>query len=134
MERYYDPTGDVLYVYLRTRQPGERYTTRSVMPGVSLDLDERQQPVGLEILWASERYPASDLIPYEGRLGQEISLAHAAALANLSPRTLKAQAQAGKLKARKFGPLWVTTEAWLREYLETRAGRPGRKPKRPVSG
>lgn len=49
-----------------------------------------------------------------------ISLAEAAGRAGLSPGTLKNQAQAGRLKARKEGRDWITTEAWLGEYL---AGR-----------
>jgi uncharacterized protein YuzE len=119
MERYYDPTGDVLYIYLRERADGERYTTREVAPGVALDLDAQGHPIGLEVLSASKRYSAVALAqapPLDAR----ISLAQAAQIAGLSPRTLKIQAQSGRLQAEKLGANWVTTEAWLKAYLSSR--------------
>ncbi len=49
-----------------------------------------------------------------------ISLAQAAEIAALSPGTLKTQAAKGRLQADKVGKTWVTTRAWLQEYLDSR--------------
>ena len=49
-----------------------------------------------------------------------ITLAQAAEIADLSPATLKNQASKGRLRADKLGRTWVTTRAWLQEYLDSR--------------
>lgn len=51
---------------------------------------------------------------------EAISMAEAGQIAELSPSTLKNQAAAGRLQAKKVGPNWVTTRAWLQEYLDSR--------------
>lgn len=55
----------------------------------------------------------------KGPLAEEnlISLAEAAALSGLSASHLKHLAEGGKLKARKIGRNWVTSEAAVSEYL-----------------
>lgn len=49
-----------------------------------------------------------------------LSMAQAAAIADLSPSTLKNQASKGRLRAEKLGQTWVTTRAWLQTYLDSR--------------
>jgi predicted site-specific integrase-resolvase len=57
-----------------------------------------------------------------------MTLLEAAAIAGVTPQTLKEAAQAGTLKARNpSGRLWVTTEAAVRDWMATR--RRGRRPK-----
>lgn len=57
----------------------------------------------------------------------EMSLADAAARLGLSPGTLAARARAGKLRARKVGPLWVVSAREVERYRATSLGRPGRR-------
>ena len=52
-------------------------------------------------------------------LDEVISLAEAARLSGLAAHTLTLQAEKGKLRARKVGHTWITTEHWLGVYLAT---------------
>lgn len=57
-----------------------------------------------------------------------MTLGEAAALLELSPRTLRLQIQKGKLRAKKLGPrMWVVTEAEVERYRRESLGKPGRK-------
>jgi hypothetical protein len=67
----------------------------------------------------TSRPDAADPDPLEAIL----SLADAARLSGLSAHTLTQQAERGKLRARKLGHTWVTTEHWLAEYLALHARR-----------
>jgi len=53
-------------------------------------------------------------------LGELISLQQAAEYAGLTKDTLHNYAKRGRLKAKKLGPIWVTTRAAIDEYLASR--------------
>lgn len=120
MKFVYDPEVDILMIHLRPYEPGE-HSARSpeVMRGVVIDQDAEGNPIEIEIQGASRKFPQEDLAAYDVRRAW-ITLAEAASRAGLSPNTFKNQAQAGRLKAEKHGRDWMTTEAWLREYLADR--------------
>jgi uncharacterized protein YuzE len=120
MHSYYDPSGDLVYVQVREPEPGERYTTRQIAPGVAMDLDPAGNPIGFEILDASKRYTPMAIAAFSTLDGPLLPLNEAAALAGLSPQTLKIQAGAGRLRAEKVGRDWMTTRAWLDAYLVSR--------------
>jgi lambda repressor-like predicted transcriptional regulator len=62
---------------------------------------------------------------------RSITLAQAARLAGLAPKTLRDAAERGALKAERVNPrLWLTTEQALRAYLD---GRPERFKQRAVT-
>lgn len=61
---YYDLTTDILYIQVRPLNLGETCTTQKVAPGVMMDLDAAGNPVGLEILGAAQRYPATALAAF----------------------------------------------------------------------
>ena len=52
-------------------------------------------------------------------LGELISLQQAAEYAGLTKDTLHNYAKRGRLKAKRLGPIWVTTRAAVDEYLGT---------------
>jgi excisionase family DNA binding protein len=62
-----------------------------------------------------------------------LTLIEAAQKLKVTPDTLRQQIHAGKLKARKLGPLWVIDEADLAAYVETSYGTHG-KPFNPRPG
>lgn len=116
----YDPEVDILMVRLRALEAGETVAkTRQVSDGVMMDFDADGNPVSLEIMDAAEKYGVDQMSSYDINTAM-LPLAEAAEIAGLSPTTLKLQIHNGKLKARKVGRNWVTTEAWLREYLISR--------------
>lgn len=49
-----------------------------------------------------------------------ITLAQAATRCGLSARSLRQAAELNRLRAEKFGKTWITTDAWLRQYLDSR--------------
>jgi hypothetical protein len=49
-----------------------------------------------------------------------ITIARAAEIAGLTPRTLRDAAKEGRLQARNLGPDWVTTRRHLHTYLTDR--------------
>jgi hypothetical protein len=55
-----------------------------------------------------------------------LTLAEAGELLDRSPTTLRAQAAAGRLKARLVGKTYVTTRAEVERYRRESLGHPGR--------
>ena len=53
-------------------------------------------------------------------IGDLISLQQAAEYAGLTKDTLHNYAKRGRLKAKRLGPIWVTTRAAVDEYLASR--------------
>lgn len=53
-------------------------------------------------------------------VGELISLQEAAEYAGLEKSTLHTYAKRGRLKAKRLGPIWVTTRASVDEYLRSR--------------
>ena len=58
MQIEYDPEADALYIRLRNLPPVEN---RDVEDGVTVDLAEQKQLVGIEILHVSHRFPPETL-------------------------------------------------------------------------
>jgi uncharacterized protein YuzE len=113
----YDPEVDILMVRLRSLRDGETVAaTREISAGVIMDFDDEGNPLDIEILDAAARYGADRMAAYDIHMAL-LPLSEAAEIAGLSPTTLKLQIHNGKLQAKKVGRNWVTTEAWLREYL-----------------
>jgi excisionase family DNA binding protein len=54
-------------------------------------------------------------------VGDLISLQEAAAYAGLSRDSLQGYIRRGRLKAKKVGPIWVTTRAAVDKYLQSRS-------------
>lgn len=52
-----------------------------------------------------------------------VTLNEAAALLGLSPDTLRVQANRGKLRARKVGPVWTVTPGEVERYRRESLGR-----------
>jgi excisionase family DNA binding protein len=63
-----------------------------------------------------------------------MTLREAAELLELTPDTLRQQIHAGKIRARKVGPLWWVTDAevdrYATEYRGLHGPRPGSSPRR----
>lgn len=55
------------------------------------------------------------------------SLGEAAEQLGITQQTLRIQAKAGKIKARKIGTVWVVDEPAIEAYRATSLGRPGRR-------
>ena len=53
-------------------------------------------------------------------IGELITLQEAAEYAGLTRDSLQGYIYRGRLKAKKFGPIWVTTRAAIDEYLQSR--------------
>jgi hypothetical protein len=53
-------------------------------------------------------------------IGELISLQDAAEYAGLTRDSLQGYIYRGRLKAKKLGPIWVTTRAAVDEYLQSR--------------
>jgi excisionase family DNA binding protein len=53
-------------------------------------------------------------------IGELISLQQAAQYAGLTKDTLHNYVKRGRLKAKRLGPIWVTTQAAVDEYLASR--------------
>lgn len=118
MLMYYDRDSDTLDVLIAASR--DRYWgTRELSEGVYLDLDERGNPLALEILGASRRYPAERLSAVAGDKVW-MSLREAAESVGLSPETLRVQVNAGRLRASKKAGIWLTTPEWFQEYLASR--------------
>ncbi len=60
-----------------------------------------------------------------GELDDVLSLAQAARVSGISAHTLAQQAEKGRLRARKVGRTWITTQRWLGEYRLEHARRHG---------
>jgi excisionase family DNA binding protein len=54
-------------------------------------------------------------------IGELISLQDAAKYAGLEKKTLHNYARSGRLRAKRLGPIWVTTRAAVDEYLQSRS-------------
>jgi len=54
-------------------------------------------------------------------VGELITLAEAAAYAGLEKTSLYNYIKRGRLKAKRFGPIWLTTRAAVDEYLASRS-------------
>jgi Protein of unknown function (DUF2283) len=134
----YDADADVLGIWLPGLAGDAR--TREIAPGVHADVTPDGRLVALQVLDASERYPAESL----RRLGAPedwLTLAEASAESGITPDALRRQALNGRLTARKRGRDWIVSASALWNYLESRApsGRPpssarGRRLRRSARG
>ena len=88
-------------------------------PGVIVDLDKDGNPIDIEVFNASRRYGKDSMERFDINTSL-LTLTEAAERCGLSAETLKIQARNGRLRAQKVGRNWVTTESWLRKYLNER--------------
>jgi excisionase family DNA binding protein len=58
-----------------------------------------------------------------------MTLAQAAELLGVTAATLRQQIANGRLRARRFGPLWTVTPKEVERYRLASRGRPGRRAK-----
>lgn len=126
MQITYDREADALGIELL---PGARRArTRRLSSGLLLHIGRDEQPVELEILMASTRYPMETLEQI-GSPVEWLSLAEAGQEADLAPSTLRKQIHNGRLEATKKGHDWLVSRAALWTYLENRGsrGHPGLK-------
>jgi hypothetical protein len=110
---------------LRTRRAGKRILYhRGDVESLARDLQVARTPPPLRPT-PPQPTPSPLLPPLEGKpdpleVGRLISLSEAANLAKLSRKSLKIYAAQGRLRARKIGSQWVTTQAAIEEYLYSR--------------
>ena len=69
------------------------------------------------VMTDSSDTPADDPL----NVGELISLHQAAAYAGLAKNTLNDYIARGRLKAKRFGSFWLTTQAAVDEYLASRS-------------
>ncbi|MCS7266205.1 MAG: DUF2283 domain-containing protein [Armatimonadetes bacterium] len=65
MRLEYDPQADAIYLRLKK---GRVHETIEISDGVLVDLDEKGDPLGIEVLFVSKRYRAKDLASLSVRL------------------------------------------------------------------
>lgn len=120
MQITYDREADALAINLL---PGARRAgTRRLDSGLLLHTGVGGQPVELEILMASARYPVETL--EEGGSPVEwLTLAEAAQESGLASSTLRKQIHNARLEATKKGHDWLVSRAALWTYLENRRGQ-----------
>lgn len=111
----YDPQVDILTIWLSDNGPDGG--AEEVYPGVIIARDDRGAPVYVEILGAREWY-GPDVEQFS--IDALIPLAEAARRCGLAPDHLRHLAQRGRLKGKKLGGNWLTTVAWVEEYLQDR--------------
>lgn len=58
MKIEFDPVADAIYIQLKE---GEVFDTKEVSRGIFLDVDEADEPIGIEIINASRRFVLKDL-------------------------------------------------------------------------
>lgn len=112
----HDKRMDVLAILL---SDGEVDETRSIAPGVEVDVDSTGRVLALEFLNASKKYDLSGA-ELEGP-DPYFSLAAAGAMFGLSPTTLRHQIGKGVLRGTKFGRNWVVHRDDLYTYLAERS-------------
>lgn len=117
----YEPEVDVLTVYLKDPETLLSYSDEP-SPGVILNYAQDESLSSVEIMNASERYPASQLAAYS--VDEFIDLKKASELSGIAPVTLRAQAEKGKLWAMRLGGGWVTSRERLQQYVDGHARNP----------
>lgn len=116
MRTYYDAEADVLAIWIS--EQSTEVDSIDPLPGVTITLDERGNPMMVEILDASRRYGPDALQAVS--LDRLVSLAEAGRLYGLAPAYLRNLAERGRLKAKKVGRNWLTTPGWVEDCLHSR--------------
>jgi len=114
----YEPEVDILTIYLQDPEIPLGHSTEAE-PGIILNYAGDNGLSSIEILDASERYPAGQLAA--SSVDEFIDLRKASELADIAPVTLRTQAEKGKLWALRLGGQWVTTRERLQQYIDSRA-------------
>ncbi len=108
----------MLTIYLR--EPGTPLNhSGEAEPGLILNYTEDNSLSSIEIMDASKRYPAGQLLTHS--LDEFINLRTASELSKIAPVTLRTQADKGKLWAIRLGRQWITTRDRLQQYIESRS-------------
>lgn len=113
----YDPEVDILMIYLQNPETTLEYA-RELSDQVVAHYGPRDKLASIEVLNASASHPKEELLRYS--VDHLIPLSRAAQLTSLSHSTLRQQIFKRRLKALKYGDIWMTTEEWLDEYLASR--------------
>lgn len=113
----YEPEVDILTIYLREIESLLSHSTETE-PGVVLNYAEDGSLASVEIMDASQRYPAGQLAAYS--VDELIDLKTASGISGIAPVTLRTQAEKGRLWAIRLGGQWVTTRERLQQYLDSR--------------
>jgi uncharacterized protein YuzE len=123
MQMTYSPTADAVAIELAPEATSAR--TQHMGPDIIADFDARGRLVSLEILNASDHYPAAALQQLSAPV-EYLTLAEAAKESGLAPATLRLQASRQRLAAVKRGRDWLIPRHALWNYLENRepSGRP----------
>jgi uncharacterized protein YuzE len=114
----YEPEVDILVVHVKDRGTPLSHSSEA-KEGVILNYTADGGLASVEILDASERYPAGQLLACS--VDEFVDLATASNLSGIAPVTLRAQAGKGKLWAIKLGTRWMTTRERLQQYLDSRS-------------
>jgi uncharacterized protein YuzE len=113
----YEPEVDILNIYLQDPDTSLG-SSDEIEPGVILNYAEDKSLSSIEILNASNRYPAGQLAA--SSVDELIDLKTASQISGIVPVTLRTQAEKGRLWALKIGGQWVTTRERLQQYLDSR--------------
>ena len=114
----YDPEVDILMIYLQDPEAQPEYA-RELSDQVVAHYDPGDKLLSIEVLNASASHPKEELLRYS--VDHLIPLSRAAQLTSLSHSTLRQQIFKRRLKALKYGDIWMTTREWLDEYLASRS-------------
>ncbi|MGE0355119.1 MAG: DUF2283 domain-containing protein [Gemmatimonadales bacterium] len=122
----YSPTADALAVELAPE--AKTASSRTLGEGIQADFDAGGRLITLEILNASQHYPAPALEAL-GSPPEYLTLTAAAKECGLAPATLRKQVHNGRIPATKQGRDWLIARHDLLAYLESRdpRGRPARQ-------
>ena len=120
----YDPEVDILMIYLQDPEAELEYA-RELSDQVVAHYGPGDKLLSIEVLNASASHPKEELLRYS--VDHLIPLSRAAQIASLSHSTLRQLVFKKRLKALKYGDIWMTSKEWLVEYLASR-----RRPKEPV--
>ena len=116
----YDPEVDILMIYLSDPESPLEYA-KELSDQVIGHYGPRDKLVAIEVMNASSSHPKEELLKYS--VDYLIPLSKAARMTSLSPSTLRQLVFKKRLKAFKYGDIWMTTKEWLEEYLVSRRRR-----------
>ena len=113
----YDAEVDILMIYLDDPE-AEREYAQELSDQIVGHYGPGDRLVAIEVLNASYSHPREELLKYS--VDYLIPLSKAAKLTGLSHSTLRQLVFKKRLRAFKYGDIWMTTREWLDEYLASR--------------
>lgn len=113
----YDPEVDILMVYLKDPETPLGHA-QELSDQVVAHYTAEEELASIEVLDASSFLPKDELLRHS--VEHLIPLAKAAEITGLAHSTLRQLIFKKRLRAFKYGDIWVTTREWLEEYLRGR--------------